>query len=208
MRPTLIPAVALALLTFCSPNRDRQNRETGMGRETAGGLSSNDTIANAERDSTAPPGNATPTPAAILSQLNVANTTEIQLAGLAAKKATSAQVKQVAKRLATDHTKNEEQLKALAQKLNLNLTPAEGGTVGAADSTALPPDLQGQSGSGFDKAFIRHEIEEHQANINKIKTQMLPAAQNEEVKAYLQKTVTDMEAHLAVLKRAQQQIGA
>jgi putative membrane protein len=193
MRSLLIPAAALVLLTFCSPDRDRQNRETGMGGAT---------------DSTTPPGETTPAPAAILSQLNVANTKEIQLAGLAAKKATSPQVKQVAQKLATDHTKNRAQLRALAQKLNLNLTSAQGANVAAADSVALPPDLQGKSGAEFDKAFVQHEIEDHQANIDKIRGQMIPGAQNEEVKAYLQKTVTDMEGHLAVLKRVQQQIGA
>lgn len=208
MRSMIIPAVTLALLTFCSPGRDRQNRETGMGGATAGGLSSNDTMPKAEYDSAAPAGNATPTPAGILSQLNVANTTEIQLAGLAAKKAASSKVKQVARTLATGHTKNQEQLKALAQKLNLNLTSAQGGDIGAADSTALPDDLQSRSGAEFDKAFVRHEIEEHQANIEKIKSQMIPAAQNQQIKTYLQKTVTDMEGHLAALKQVQQQIGA
>jgi putative membrane protein len=179
-----------------------------MGRDTAGGLSSNDTMPTTDRDSARSPGEATPAPAAILSQLNVANTAEIQLAGLAAKRAATPQVKQVARKLAADHAKNQEQLRALAQKLNLNLTSAQGGDITKGDSTALPADVQGQSGAEFDKAFVRHEIEEHQANVDKIRSQMIPAAQNEQIKAYLQKTATDMEGHLALLKRVQQQIGA
>jgi putative membrane protein len=205
MKLFLIPAAALALLTFCSPDRSRQDGETGMGGATAGGLSTNDTMPTAGGDSVAPTGNATPTPAGILSQLSVANTAEIQLAGLAAKQATSPQVKQVAKKLAADHTRNLEQLRALAQKLNLTLTSDQGA---AADSTALPPDLQGKSGPEFDKGFVQHEIEEHQANIDKIRTQMIPAAQNEQIKTYLQKTITEMEGHLAALKQVEQRLGA
>jgi putative membrane protein len=207
MKATLLPAAALALLTFCSPSGDRQNRETGMGGATAGGISSNDTMPTASSDSAAT-GEAAPTPAAMLSQLNVANTTEIQLAGIAAKKATSAQVKQIARKLVTDHTKNRAQLRALAQKLDLNLTPAQGGDISSADSAAMPSDLQGATGADFDKAFVRHEIEEHQANIEKIRGQMIPAAQNQQVKSFLQKTVSEMESHLAALQKAQQQVGA
>jgi putative membrane protein len=194
MRSILTPAAALALLLFCSPDRNRQDPETGMGAAGA--------------DSAAPAGDATPAPAAILSELSLANIAEIQFTRVAAKQATSPQVKQVARKLAADHSRNLEQLRALAQKLDLNLTPAEPGGGTGADNTALPADLQGKSGPDFDRAFVRHEIEEHQANIEKIKTQMIPAAQDEPIKAYLQKTVTEMEGHLAALKRVEQQLGA
>jgi putative membrane protein len=199
MRPILIPAAALALLTFCTPDRNRQDSETGMGGAAAGGLSSNDT---------APAGNATPTPAAILSELSGANTAEIRLASVAAKQAASPQVKQIAKKLAADHSRNLEQLRALAQKLDVNLTGNQPGAAVAADSTALPADLEDKSGPGFDQTFVRHEIEEHQASIDKIKIQMIPAAQHEQIKAYLQETVTEMEGHLTALKRVEHQLGA
>jgi putative membrane protein len=195
MRSMFIPTLAFALLTFCSPDRDK-TRETGMADTT--------TLAGGE----APAGDATPTPAAILSQLTAANTAEIQLARKATKQAASPQVREVAKKLAADHTRNLQQLRALAQKLNLDLTSAPAGAAPAADSTELPPDLQGKSGSEFDKAFVRHEIEAHQASIEKLRTQLIPAAQNEQIKAYLQKTVTDMQGHLAALERVQQQLGA
>jgi putative membrane protein len=214
MRSTLIPATALALLTFCSPGRDRTT-DTGMGGATSGGLSSNDTMSTSGGDTASTSGSvassataAPATPAAMLSQLNVANTMEIQVAGMAAKKATSASVKQVAKKLVNDHKMNESQLKALAKKLNVDLTSAQGGNMAAADSAALPSDLQSASGGQFDQAFVRHEIEDHQSNIDKIRNQMIPAASNAQVKTFLQKTVTAMEGHLAALKKVQQQVGA
>jgi putative membrane protein len=205
MRSIVIPGAALALLTFCSPDRNRQPDETGMGRATAGGLSSNDTIPTSGADTMSTEAGR---PAAILSQLNVANTTEIQLAGLAERQAATPQVKKVAKKLVADHTRNREELQALAQKLDLDLTSARGGAITPSDSTALPADLEGKSGKSFDQAFVQHEIDEHQAGIEKIRGQLIPAAQNEEIKNYLQKTATAMEGHLASLKQVQQQIGA
>ena len=215
-RPVFTPVVVMAVLVSCSSG-NRRNTDTGMVEGGAGGLSTRDTIpsgavGSSRSDSTGATtvdSNATASSAgAILSQMNVANTTEIQLATLAAKKATSPKVKQIASKLAADHGKNREQVRALAQKLNVILTPAQGGSVSAADSAAMPPDLQGKSGRDFDRAFVQHEIADHQSNIQKLQTQVIPGAQDAAIKAYLQKTVTELQAHLSSLKQVQQQLGS
>jgi len=215
MRTVFIPVAVVAVLVSCSSG-NRRNTESGMVEGGAGGLSTRDTIPSGamgspRSDSTAKTADSSATassPAAILSQMNVANTTEIQLATLAAKKASSPKVKQIARKLATDHSKNREQLRGLAQKLNVTLTPAQGGSVSAADSAAMPPDLQGKSGRNFDRAFVQHEIADHQSNIQKLQTQAIPSAQDAAVKAYLRKTITEMQAHLSSLKQVQQQLGS
>lgn len=198
MRSALFPATALALLTFCSPASNRRTGETGMATDTA---------ARPPADSaSAAPGAEAVTPAGILSQLYVANTTEIQLSKEAAKKATSSAVKRIAAKLAADHSKNREEERALAQKLNITLAPATGAGA-ASDSTSLPSELQGKTGRVFDKAFVEHEIKDHEDNIQKIQTQLLPAASNPEVKAYLQKTLSAIQGHLASLKQVRQRLG-
>lgn len=216
IRPVFTPVVVMAVLVSCSSG-NRRNTDTGMVEGGAGGLSTRDTIpsgavGSSRSDSTGATtvdSNATASSAGgILSQMNVANTTEIQLATLAAKKATSPKVKQIASKLAADHGKNREQVRALAQKLNVILTPAQGGSVSAADSAAMPPDLQGKSGRGFDRAFVQHEIADHQSNIQKLQTQVIPSAQDAAIKAYLQKSVTELQAHLSSLKQVQQQLGS
>jgi putative membrane protein len=183
MRSLLLPAIALALLTSCSPDNNRRNNETGMAQ---GGADAGAT-----------------SPAAILSLLYVANTTEIQLSKLASKKASSPKVKQVAKKLAAEHAKNREEELALAQKLSVTLTPAAEGETAVADSGALPPELQGKTGPDFDKGFVEYEIKEHAVNIEKIQNELLPAAPNPELRAYLQQTLTAMQGHLAALKQVQ-----
>jgi putative membrane protein len=205
MRSALLPAAALALLTFCSPGNDRQS-DTGMANDGSGGMSSRDT---APSSAPAPAGMDTggsteATPAAILSQMNVANTMEIQLSRMASKQATSSAVKRVATQLVTDHSKNRQEVTALAKKLNVSLTPAAGGNVSASDSAAMPAELQGASGTEFDRAFIQHQIQAHQNNIQKIQSQMLPAVQEPQLKAYLQKTVKAMQGHLATLEKTEQ----
>jgi putative membrane protein len=178
-----------------------------MADSAPGGISSRDTMQPVMGDSAAISAADATTPAGILSQLNVSNTMEIQLAALASKQAASPEVKQVAKKLATDHSKNREQVQALAQELDVTLTPARGGSLSGADSVALPPDLQGKSGADFDRAFIQHEINDHQSNIQKIETQMLSSAQDPQLKSYLQKTVTEMQSHLASLEQVQERLG-
>jgi putative membrane protein len=205
MNPKALSAAALILLLSCSPDTDRRGGDTGMAEGAPGGISSRDTMPRSGADTV---GMTDAGPAGVLSQMNVANTTEIQLATLATKKASAPAVKQIAQKLATDHIKNREQVQALAKRLNVNIVPAKGGSVSAADSVAMPADLEGNSGAEFDRAFIQHEIEDHQANIQRIETQLLPAAESPQIKEYLEKTLTEMKGHLASLQQVRQQLGS
>jgi putative membrane protein len=181
-----------------------------MANDASGGMSSRDTAPSSAPApaGTGDTGGASATPPAILSQMNVANTMEIQLSRIAAKQASSPAVKRIANKLVTDHSKNRQEVTALAKKLNVSMTPAAGGNISASDSAAMPAELQGKSGAEFDKAFVQHQIQLHQSNIEKIQGQMLPTVQEPQLKAYLQKTVKDMQAHLAALQQTEQQMSS
>jgi putative membrane protein len=209
MRSAILPAAALALLTFCSPGNNRQS-DTGMASDGSGGMSSRDTApSSAPAPAATDTGGTTEaTPAAILSQMNVSNTMEIQLSRLAAKQATSPAVKRIATQLVTDHSKNRQEVTALAKKLKVSLTPAAGGNVTAADSAAMPADLKSATGAEFDRAFVQHQIQLHHSNMEKIQNQTLPAVQDTQVKAYLQKTLKEMQGHLATLEKTEQQLSS
>jgi putative membrane protein len=208
----VLPSVLLVLLISCSSGNPRGS-DTGMAQGGAGGLSTRDTLpatpdtmSFTRTDSNK--SEATSAPAAILSELNVANTNEIQLSTVAAKKASSPKVKQIARKLAADHAKNREELRALAQKLNVTLTSAQEGSVSAADSAAFPVDLRARSGRNFDRAFLNYEIADHQSDIQKLQTQAIPSVQNADIKAYLQTTVTELQGHLSSLKQVRKQLGS
>jgi putative membrane protein len=208
MHVQLTSTALILFILACSSDNTRGRGDTGMAAGAPGGISTHDTMPSAMADTGAVGGNAEATPAGVLSQMNVANTTEIELSTLATRKASSPQVKQIARKLVADHTKNRDQVRALAQKVNVTLTPAQGGSVSSADSVALPQDLQNLSGSAFDKAWLQHQINAHNSNIHHIQNQTLPAVQDPQVKAYLQKTVTDMQGHLAALEQVEQQLGS
>lgn len=195
MKSVLFPAVALTVLTFCSPDNNRRGRETGMAEGVPAGDSG-------------PADAGTISPDAILSQLHVANTAEVQLCHLAARKASAPTVRQLARKFAADHARNREEERALAQKLDLSPIAAAGGDISVGDSASVPPELKSSTGRDFDEAFVAHEIKEHQDNIETLRSQLIPAAQNAELKAYLQKTLTVMQGHLANLKQVQQQFGS
>jgi putative membrane protein len=207
MRLFLFPLACAALLISCSSENDQRSGDTGMAEGAPGGISSRDTMPATTADTGAVGGNTGVTPAGVLSQMNVANTTEIQLSTLASRKATSPPVKEIARKLVAHHTKNREEVRALAKKLNVTLTPAQGGSISSSDSVALPQELQTQSGAEFDEAFVLYQINAHRANIDRIQNQTLPAVEDAQLKAYLQKTLTAMQGHLASLQQAQQQLG-
>ena len=200
-------AAALILVTACSPGNERKTGESESATGGAGGLSSRDTMPAPAAPASASADSAT-TPSAILSQMNVANTMEIQVSRMAAQKASSGEVKRLAEKLAVDHSKNREQVRALARKLNEPLTPAAGGNITAADSAAMPAELEGKSGADFDRTFVEHQITIHKSNIEKLQGQMIPAAENAEMQTYLQRTLADMQGHLASLQEVQQKISS
>jgi putative membrane protein len=92
--------------------------------------------------------------------------------------------------------------------MNVSLTPAAGGSVTTGDSAAMPAQLQGVSGAEFDRAFVQHQIQLHESNIQKIQDQLLPQVQEPQIKAYLQKTLKEMQGHLATLEKTEQQLSS
>ena len=121
MKSQVPTAAVLLLLIACTSENTRRSGDTGMAEGAPGGISSRDTMPSATGDAGVG-GNGEATPAGVLSQMNVANTTEIQLSTLATKKASSPQVKQIARKLVADHTKNREEVQALAQKVSVTFT--------------------------------------------------------------------------------------
>jgi putative membrane protein len=67
--------------------------------------------------------------------------------------------------------------------------------------------LQSKSGAEFDEAYLRHEISFHQSVIDAIKSTLLPAVKNEELKKLIDKVLPGFEHHLAATKAAASKLG-
>lgn len=137
-----------------------------------------------------------------------ANTLDIEGGELAKSKAQNAEVKQFAQRMVTEHTASNEEATALAQKLAL--TPADNATSQQMKSEheTAKATLQTATGAAFDKAYIDHEVSMHQNVLNALDTQLIPAAQNAELKALLEKARAMVSSHLEAAKALQAKLPA
>jgi putative membrane protein len=192
MKWMLIPAIAL--VAACSG--EHANRNAAQSGTMPGDTS----MAAAPADTAHA---AAPAPAlddaSIVTQLAQADMAEVQQSRNALKQSKSAVVRSLAQRLETDHAAHLKQMRALAAKLK----------VPAPDSTAVPaaPELQGKTGAAFDSAFVQHAVQDHQQDIDKLQNTLLPAAQNADLKALIQKTVPKLQAHLALAQAAERKLG-
>ncbi len=150
---------------------------------------------------------ATPAPAAltdanIVAMLDGANMADSAAGAIAATKATSADVKTFARDMMRDHHALRAGGQDLAKKLNV--TPeAPAGDHSAADAAAWRDSLTAMpAGKAWDKAYIDHEVPYHTNLLNTAQT-ALGAAQNAELKAFIEKAAPAVQAHLEHAKSLQ-----
>jgi putative membrane protein len=184
-------AISLALLVAVAACRsDRTNPDNAATDTTAMAATT-----------TVPLDTAAASPAAltdpqVVGVVMAADDVEIQAAQQAQSMATDARVKSFAQRMITDHTAANKQVQELAA--SLNLTPASSGTSdalmqqGQHDAT----QLSGLSGAAYDKAYIDSQVTAHQQVINTADTQLVPAAQNPDLKTLLQSMRPTLQEHL------------
>jgi putative membrane protein len=122
---------------------------------------------------------------------------EIELAQLAASKASSPGVKRLAQKLVADHTKANQQLESLPQASQALQSAA----VPAATGSTVDR-LSQLSGKEFDQAFVEQVIQDHENAISRFKD-AAASAQDPEVKQFASKTLPILEQHLQMAKSLQ-----
>jgi putative membrane protein len=222
MRGLMCAALAAAVLG-CNPGQsaDRAGVQSDRGsmdsREggTETGLVNRDSIGDRDGDETNPAvpkaggagaGGAAETAgtsggmsdAGILGVLDASNAGEIAIATLAQRKAQSPEVKQVARMLVTDHTRNRQQGQRLAQRMGDAPKPTVETGV---DAAAARRNLEQKSGADFDRAFLDNQIRHHQAELDQLRNVLLPAARDEETRTLIEQTIPVVEGHLAALQQ-------
>lgn len=68
--------------------------------------------------------------------------------------------------------------------------------------------LRNAHGAAFDKAYIDHEVAYHQAVIDAMTTQLMPATKNAELKQLETQVAPNFQAHLVAAKRIQTQLAS
>ena len=130
----------------------------------------------------------------VIAIFDLANTADIETGSLAASRSTDKDVKEFGKMLADVHTQVRQKGRDLAKKLGVTPAMPAGNTM-AADHAAAMAKLKGLKGAAFNKAFLEHEQAYHAAVLDAVKTTLLPAIKNQELKDFVTSLAPAFEAH-------------
>jgi putative membrane protein len=205
---TLAGGLALMLLQ-CAEQQPAQNAEPATPPPAPVAATepapSNDTSqaaapASAPKDEAAAtaskPVDAPPSPALNDAQIGAitegANSAEIEQAKLARSKSKNQKVLQFASMMITHH--QDAQRKQAKLKLTTAESPLSAQMTQDANQTLA--SLKEKTGADFDRAYMRAQVEEHQALLDAMNTRLLTSVSNAELKAYLEEVKTRVEQHL------------
>lgn len=144
--------------------------------------------------------------ATIFAIFDQTHTADVWVGRLAVKQGQSEDVRMLGKMVAIDHVAVQQMGRGLAAKLGIIPTPPDNddSAQNLAKTVAL---LQSKSGADFDRAYIQHEVMFHQSVVDAVKKIWLPAIQNEELRALVNKVLPGFEQHLAETKAAAKKLG-
>ena len=157
--------------------------------DQAGSATTNDATMNAKQNTSLSDGE-------IYAIEDAANTGEIQMAEIARKQATSAQAKNFAAMMLTHHREAENKLKALAKKENLTMKDDDVSNKLKSDVQSMVSDLRTKKGRDFDTTYIDDQVTAHRSVLDIIDNQLLPSAQNPEVKSLVTESRRVVADHL------------
>lgn len=115
---------------------------------------------------------------------------EVELGNLAVERASSPKVKEFGQRMVTDHSKANDDLKALSSKKGM--TPPSG-LDGA--SQATKDKLSRLNGADFDHAYMQDMVKDHQKDIAEFQKEA-DHGSDPDVKAFASKTLPTLQDHL------------
>jgi putative membrane protein len=132
-----------------------------------------------------------------MEKANRAGVAEIQAGQIAASKATNPKVREFAQKMVDEHTKANEELKAIASSKGITLP----GQPDATHKKELAKLEKFTPGSRFDEEYVtRAGVIDHQDAVKHFK-RGTTNVRDADIKAYAQKTLPTIESHLAEAKK-------
>jgi putative membrane protein len=119
---------------------------------------------------------------------------EVELGRLAQQKASNARVKEFGSMMVTDHSKANDELKALAQSKGITLT----GTM-TDEHQKHVKDLGEKTGADFDKAYMKMMVDDHKEDVDHFED-CSKDSKDADLKAFATKTLPVLQKHLADAK--------
>ncbi|HEX5058578.1 MAG TPA: DUF4142 domain-containing protein [Kofleriaceae bacterium] len=137
-----------------------------------------------------------------------ANQVDVDAGQLALKKSKNAEVKKFAERMVTDHTAVNKSAVDLVTKLKVTPEESDVSKSLTTGGTAKRAELEKLDGDAFDKAYVDNEVAYHEAVIGVLKSQLIPAASNQELKDALVGVQPAFDAHLEHAKKIQEALAS
>jgi putative membrane protein len=132
-----------------------------------------------------------------------ANQIDVDAGKLAKAHSKNKEVQAFADQMITDHTAVNRQAEALVKKLGVKPAASETSKSLEAGARENISRLKKVPGADFDRAYVDHEVEYHQAVLDTIDKTLLPNAQNQELKDLITKVRPAIAAHLDHAKMLQ-----
>jgi len=143
---------------------------------------------------------------AFIREARAGNLLEVMLGQQAGKKASSAEVKQFAERMVTDHTRMGNEWAALAP----NTGPTTGPTIESplsSEQRATVSRLDKLSGAEYDREYMTTMVEDHQQDVATFQ-RLGPSAQSPDVRRLASSSLATIEEHLNMARQVASQVGA
>jgi putative membrane protein len=197
----LIFIISVAGLSSCAKNSYSTNSTAANGStyNSEFGNTSNTAYnsSNAMTNSASNAGESASDDNDFMKEAAVGGMAEVEMGKLAATKATSADVKKFGQMMVDDHTKANNDLKALAAKKGVTL-PTD------LDSShkATMDDLREQAAADFDKEYVEEMVDDHEEDVAKFEDEAKNAT-DPDVRAFAQKTQPVLQKHLDAIKSIQ-----
>jgi putative membrane protein len=127
---------------------------------------------------------------------------EVELGKLAQQKARSQAVKDFGSHMVTDHSKANDELKAVAARKGMPVSS----TIGVKEK-AVKLKLEALSGDTFDKSYMSSMVKDHQDDIAAFQKEA-DSGTDPEVKAFASKTLPTLREHLSMAQKVASEVGA
>lgn len=125
---------------------------------------------------------------------------EVQAGQMARDKALSADVKDFGKKMVTDHTKANNELKQVASKKGL-VMPTELDK----DKKGMVDHLGGLAGKDFDKAYMAHMVDDHEQDVKEFE-KASKDTKDADLRNWAKKTLPVLQEHLRLARQTQSKL--
>jgi putative membrane protein len=120
---------------------------------------------------------------------------EVELGQLAQQKAVNAKVKDFGGMMVTDHSKANDEMKALAKSKGITLPDSLD-----SKEQKVKTDLSAKSGADFDKAYVSNMIDDHKEDIKEFED-AVKNCKDADLKAFAVKTLPTLKMHLDAIQK-------